>query len=236
MKLIQESSYYHTMNIFFSQIPNLLGLFRILATPLLMWLIMTEQPHFYLWAALLLLVMSVSDMLDGYLARKLNVVSPLGIFLDTISDKIFVTGTLLPMIECGLLSGWIALIIIVREFLVSGLRSYAASLGTVISAGKWGKQKLVITVVALIWRLIAASVEADNRQYFAVNDTFYFLANLWPIAMAMAVIWTIFSGVDYLKKAWPLLLVTQTPAASSKAPTPDSASPTTPSTGKKIRP
>ncbi len=194
------------MRVFFSQIPNLLGLFRILATPLLMWLIMTERPSLYLWAALLLLVMSISDMLDGYLARKLHAVSPLGIFLDTISDKIFVTGTLLPMIECGLLSGWIALIIIGREFLVSGLRSYAASLGTVISAGKWGKQKLVITVVALIWRLIAASVEGDNRHYFAVNDTFCFLAGLWPIAMVLAVIWTIFSGVDYLVKAWPLLL------------------------------
>ncbi|NTW00176.1 MAG: CDP-alcohol phosphatidyltransferase family protein, partial [Oscillochloris sp.] len=96
-------------------LPNLLGLFRIITTPLLVWLILAKNPGFYLWAVLLLLVMALSDMADGKIARRLNVVSPLGIFLDTISDKIFVAGALLPMIEAGLLSGWIAFVIIVRE-------------------------------------------------------------------------------------------------------------------------
>jgi phosphatidylglycerophosphate synthase len=67
-------------------------------------------------------------------------------FLDTISDKIFVAGALLPMVERGLLPGWVALIIIIREFAVSGLRSYAAAEGEVIAARQWGKQKLVFTV------------------------------------------------------------------------------------------
>lgn len=203
-------------------IPNLLGLFRILGTPLLVWLILYGDMAGYLWAALLLLAMAVSDLADGILARHLKVVSRLGIFLDTISDKIFVVGVLLPLVERGLLSGWIAFIIIVREFLVSGLRSYAASEGMVISAGKWGKQKLFITVVALVWLLLAASFDASGKQQFA--DTFFYGfystgVTLWVIPMTLAVLWTIFSAFDYVWKAWPLLRVSWVPiTAKPKEP------------------
>lgn len=184
-------------------VPNLLGLFRIITTPLLFWLIVISSPGAYLWAVLLLLIMALSDMADGKIARRLNVVSPLGIFLDTISDKIFVTGALLPMIQVGLLSGWIAFAIIIREFVISGLRSFAAAEGTVISAGKLGKQKLVIQVVALIWRLLAANAESGG--ILAGSMALSWLLALWPIPMALAVIWTIISGVEYLWNAWPLL-------------------------------
>lgn len=184
-------------------VPNLLGLFRIITTPLLFWLIAMNSPRPYLWAVLLLIIMALSDMADGKIARRLNVVSPLGIFLDTISDKIFVTGALLPMIQVGLISGWIAFAIIIREFVISGLRSFAAAEGTVISAGKLGKQKLVIQVVAIVWRLLSANAETGG--VLAGNAaTSGFLA-LWPIPMALAVIWTIISGLEYLWNAWPLL-------------------------------
>lgn len=162
-----------------------------------------NSPRPYLWAVLLLIIMALSDMADGKIARRLNVVSPLGIFLDTISDKIFVTGALLPMIQVGLISGWIAFAIIIREFVISGLRSFAAAEGTVISAGKLGKQKLVIQVVAIVWRLLSANAETGG--VLAGNAaTSGFLA-LWPIPMALAVIWTIISGLEYLWNAWPLL-------------------------------
>jgi CDP-diacylglycerol--glycerol-3-phosphate 3-phosphatidyltransferase len=192
-------------------LPNLLGLFRILATPLLVWLIITSSPGFYLWAVVLLLVMAISDMADGRIARRLNVVSPLGIFLDTISDKIFVTGALLPMIQTGLLSGWIAFVIIVREFVISGLRSFAAAEGSVIAAGKLGKQKLVIQVVALIWRLLAANAESGGA--LAGSDFMRWLLGLWPISMALAVLWTLVSGIEYLWNAWPLLRSSWEPQA-----------------------
>src|SRR5262249_56566311 len=115
-------------------IPNLLGVFRIITTPLLVGLILLGTAGGYLSAVLLLLIMAASDIADGPIARKLQVVSPLGVFLDTISDKIFVAGALIPMTEIGLLSSWIALIVIVRDFAVSGLRSFAAAEGVVISA------------------------------------------------------------------------------------------------------
>lgn len=195
-------------------LPNILGLFRILATPLVMWLILVGQPGAYLWAVGLFLAMAVSDMLDGMIARWLDAVSPLGVFLDTISDKISVVGVLLPMVEQGLLSGWVALVIIMREFLVSGLRSFAAAEGQVIAAGVWGKQKYVITVVALVWRLLAASVRPDLAIPAGTTTLYGFIVSLWPIPMTMAVVWTVFSAVDYVWKAWPLLRQKWLPASS----------------------
>lgn len=182
-------------------IPNLLSFSRIAATPLLMWLILEGFSITYYAAVGLLLAMALSDSLDGYLARRFQAVSPLGIYLDTISDKIFVVGVLLPMIEQRLLSGWIGLVIIVREFVVSGLRAFAAAEGQIIPAGTWGKQKLVLTVVALVWRLLAAGYEAGSG-----HDRLYQLfVSLWPVPMAMAVVWTMISAGDYLWKVWPLL-------------------------------
>src|SRR6185295_18785523 len=102
--------------------------------------------------------------------RRLQVVSPLGVFLDTISDKIFVASALIPMVEGGLLPTWIALVIIVRDFAVSGLRSFAAAEGQVISARQWGKQKLVITVIALVWRLLAAAIAPGAPPFILTYD------------------------------------------------------------------
>jgi CDP-diacylglycerol--glycerol-3-phosphate 3-phosphatidyltransferase len=188
-----------------SSLPNLLGLFRIVATPLLMWLVLLATPAGYFAAVGLLVVMALSDFIDGRLARRLGVVSPLGVFLDTISDKIFVMGVLLPLIEHSLLSGWVALIILSREFLISGLRSYAASQGIVIAAGMWGKQKFAITVVALSWRLLAAGAEALGVVVSWSGGLLGVLLQLWVVAIALAVIWTILSAVEYLQKAWPML-------------------------------
>lgn len=196
------------------QLPNLLGLFRILATPVLAWMVLLASPTAYLGAAILLLLMALSDMADGRLARHLKVVSPLGVFIDTISDKIFVAGVLIPMIETGLIPAWIALTIIIREFVVSGLRSFAAAEGIVISARRFGKQKLVITVVALIWRLLAAHAEIDGFLDVIFGGSLVPLLNLWPAVMGLALIWTVGSGIEYLWQAWPLLRRGWTPKAS----------------------
>lgn len=198
-------------------LPNMLGLFRILTTPLLVWLIWHNTPNDYLWAVLLLLAMAISDIVDGPIARRLHVVSPLGVFLDTISDKIFVTGALIPMVEGGIIPGWIAFIIIVRDFFVSGLRSFAATEGVVISAGKWGKQKLVITVVVLIWVLLDASAQRGGWLGTLFGGLLLPLLNLWIIPMGLALIWTIGSAFDYLRQAWPLLRGHWTPTSRDDA-------------------
>ena len=201
-------------------IPNLLGLFRIVTTPLLVVLILLGTPGGYLGAVALLLLMAASDIADGPLARKLQVVSPLGVFLDTTSDKIFVASALIPMVERGLLPGWVALVIIVRDFVISGLRSYAAAEGQVISARPWGKQKLVITVIALVWRLLAAAIIPGAPPFVltygglvGIPLLLARLVSVWPIPLALALVWTVFSGGEYLWKAWPLLNSQLTPHA-----------------------
>jgi len=206
-------------------IPNLLGLFRIVTTPVLVVLILSATPGGYLGAVVLLLLMAISDIADGQIARRLKVVSPLGVFLDTISDKIFVASALIPMVEVGLLSGWIALLIIVRDFAVSGLRSFAAAEGQVISARQWGKQKLVITVTALVWRLLAAAFVPDAAPLTFAFDglsgvalLWAWLVNLWPIPMGLAVIWTIFSGIEYFWKSWRLLNDSWSPRVAREVP------------------
>jgi CDP-diacylglycerol--glycerol-3-phosphate 3-phosphatidyltransferase len=214
--------------VFLRSLPNLLGVFRILTTPLLVWLILLDSSVGYYGAVLLLLIMAASDIADGPIARRLQVVSPLGVFLDTISDKIFVAGALLPMVEAGLLPGWIALAVIVRDFAVSGLRSFAAAEGVVISARQWGKQKLVITVVAIVWRLLAAAhmggavaaFEVPPGAFAGVSLFLAWVFSLWPIPMALALGWTVFSGVEYFWKAWPLLSGKLAPETKSAAAPP----------------
>jgi CDP-diacylglycerol--glycerol-3-phosphate 3-phosphatidyltransferase len=201
--------------------------FRIVTTPLLVWLILMNTSGGYYGAVVLLLVMAASDIADGPLARRMGVVSPFGVFLDTISDKIFVAGALLPMVQAGLLSSWIALLIIVRDFAVSGLRSFAAAEGQVISARQYGKQKLVITVTALVWCLLAAGFNGAGAPVFQSPPALSlaglawlvsWVFSLWPVPMLLAIVWTAFSGVDYFWKAWPLLSSTITPGAKRPAP------------------
>lgn len=194
-------------------IPNLLGIFRIVTTPLLVWLVLLNTAGGYYGAVVLLLLMAISDIADGPLARRMGVVSPLGVFLDTISDKIFVAGAMIPMVQGGLISGWIALLVIARDFAVSGLRSFAAAEGEVISARQYGKQKLVITVTALVWCLLAAGFNGVDAPVFAAAPAhptglgwaISWLFSLWPVPMFLTVVWTAFSGIEYFWKAWPLL-------------------------------
>lgn len=183
------------------QIPNMLGLFRVILTPILVYLLLLNTGITLFVAAWVLLAMAISDIIDGRLARRYGVVSNLGIFLDTISDKIFVAGALLPMVETGLVQSWYALIIIAREFAVSGLRSYAAAQGIVIPARSWGKQKLTITVTGLIWLMCyAAFPDLAWMPWWMI-----WLSQWWYIPYALALFWTVGSGIEYFWNARDLL-------------------------------
>ena len=206
-------------------IPNYLGLFRILATPLLMWLILWGTPAGNLWAVLLLLVIAGSDIADGPIARRMNVVSPLGIFLDTSSDKVFVAGALVAMTQRNIVSAWVVVAIIARDFLVSGLRSYAAAEGEIISARTWGKQKLILITIAIVWQLIENNARLNG--IFANGGVVVdLLLRLTPAMWGLAVFWTILSGAEYLAGGWRLLRGGWTPKARQHlAGRPDDRSP-----------
>jgi CDP-diacylglycerol--glycerol-3-phosphate 3-phosphatidyltransferase len=153
---------------------------------------------------------SVTDTLDGEIARRRGLVSPLGIYLDTTSDKVLVAVLLVALAVAHLAPGWMAAIIIAREFLVTGLRSYAAALGIVIPAGGWGKAKTLITIVALL--LVLLEGDASQGGWLSgqsapgnllLSPLGPFTLSIW--ALLISVVWTVGSGAEYIREAIPLL-------------------------------
>ena len=201
-------------------LPNILSLSRLLATIIIFVLVLLDQNWAFLVAMILFVLASLTDYLDGYLARKLHVVSPLGVFLDLTADKILVAGILIALVQISLLPAWIPFIIITREFLVSGLRSMAAAKGHVIPAGKWGKQKTFITLVAIGGLLLAKGLGGSTLSLFPWMLTFNsqtvnpagVLLLISDCLMILATIWTIFSGIEYIIGALPIFRQPQTKA------------------------
>ncbi len=198
-------------------LPNILSISRLLSTVIIFILILVSQPWAFLVATLLFVLASVTDYLDGYLARKMNVVSSLGVFLDLTADKVLVAAALIALVQIGIVPAWITFIIITREFLVSGLRSLAAAKGHVIPAGKWGKQKTFITLVAIGGVLLAKGLDAHLFSLFPpVLPSTYQMLNFSEILllvadglMILAAVWTIFSGIEYMLGALPIFRAEQ---------------------------
>ncbi|GCE14155.1 CDP-diacylglycerol--glycerol-3-phosphate 3-phosphatidyltransferase [Tengunoibacter tsumagoiensis] len=193
-------------------LPNILSISRLLATVIVFILVLVNQPWAFLVATILFFLASVTDYLDGYLARRLKVVSSLGVFLDLTADKVFVAAVLIALVQLGLVPAWVTFIIITREFLVSGLRSVAASKGKVIPAGVWGKQKTFITLVAIGALLLAKGLGAHQLSLFPwmvnfTSQTVNFAEILLLVAdglIILATIWTLFSGIEYMIGALPI--------------------------------
>src|SRR5260370_30179658 len=121
-------------------LPNILSMSRLVATVVVFILVLVNQSWAFLLATVIFFFASITDSLDGYLARRFKVVSSLGVFLDLTADKVFVTTVLIAMVQIALVPAWIVVVIITREFMVMGLRSVASVRGQVIPAGIWGKQ------------------------------------------------------------------------------------------------
>ncbi len=193
-------------------IPNYLSLGRLLTTVPLVVLVLLDRPWAYLAAFGLYVLGALSDYLDGRLARRYKVVSNLGVFLDLTADKVYVAALLIALVQVALVPAWVVVIIVSREFIVTGMRSLAASEGVVIPAGRWGKQKMAITLVALggilLWKGLGGSASFplgfDPGAGSASTPVDYLLIAS-DVIMLLAVVWTIFSAVEYLIGAWPVL-------------------------------
>ncbi len=195
-------------------LPNMLSLARLFATIPLVVLILINVPAAYLAATVLFVVGSVTDTLDGRIARRYHLVSNLGVFLDLTADKVFVAAALIALVQVSVVPAWIAIVIVAREFLVQGLRSLAAARGVVIPAGKWGKQKTLLTLLAVSGILLALGLGGSTAFPLGLNthgttvgphsgpDYLLALAN---VVLLLAVIWTIFSAIEYLRGAWSIL-------------------------------
>src|SRR6202521_4330286 len=173
-------------------LPNLLTLSRLAAIPVLMVLLIARFPGHDELAAALFIVFSLTDTLDGQLARRRGTVSNLGTFLDPLADKLFVLSVLIVLVQEGLVAAWVGVVIFSRELLITILRSVGAAQGRVIGAAPLGKTKTVTQMAAVALLIL-------QRPY-------PILVPAAALAVAIAVVFTIGSGIDYLWRFRHLIL------------------------------
>lgn len=169
-------------------IPNKLTILRIILVPIFVVLMLTRIPYGGSLAAAIFVIAALTDSLDGYLARKWKQTTKLGAILDPLADKLLITAALISLVELGRLPGWIAIVIIGREFAVTGLRVVKAEEGIIIPASKLGKLKTISQVTAVLLIII--------------QNLYHPLAGLalgeW--VMYIAVVITVISGIEYFQK------------------------------------
>ncbi len=187
-------------------LPNKLTLFRMFLVPVFLILISLGQiPYNITLATIVFSIAAYTDHLDGKIARRDNLITNFGKFMDPLADKLLVTSALIALVEYNLIGAWVAVVIIAREFAVSGLRTIAANEGVVIAASIWGKIKTTTQIIAIISMLI--HLISLNEQYMMnLFQSVPFLESFFsifpPVVMYVAVFFTIMSGYDYFKNGW----------------------------------
>ncbi len=173
-------------------LPNKLTVLRVILVPFFVAALMIKFPA-HIWIALILFAAaSVTDLLDGKIARAQNLVTNFGKFLDPLADKMLVMAALVCFTNLGWCDPAAVVIILAREFMVSGLRLVTANEGIVVAAGIWGKLKTAFTMVALVIIMLFEALSGGSDIVFAVNEVF-----IW-----LAAVLTIISGAVYLKDYW----------------------------------
>lgn len=169
-------------------VPNILTMIRILLIPVFMICAADNNPVTDLAAVIIFCVASITDFVDGRLARKNNQVTNFGKFMDPLADKLLVMSALLIFVERGTVPAWAAVVILGREFAVTSLRMVAAAEGKVIAANMWGKAKTATTMVCLIVLLIRVP-PIKLFGWITIQDVLVWLM----------VIVTVISGYTYIK-------------------------------------
>ncbi|HQD50324.1 MAG TPA: CDP-diacylglycerol--glycerol-3-phosphate 3-phosphatidyltransferase [Defluviitaleaceae bacterium] len=170
-------------------LPNKLTILRVVMIPLFLLILLTNwlpDPQKRIIAVIIFALASFTDYLDGYIARKNNLVTNFGKFMDPLADKLLVTSALISLVELGDLSAWIAILIISREFIITGFRLIAASDGIVIAASWWGKIKTVSQMLMIIIVLLNINTTLFNYLEY--------------LLMGAVILFTIISCIDYIAK------------------------------------
>ncbi|HKH98419.1 MAG TPA: CDP-diacylglycerol--glycerol-3-phosphate 3-phosphatidyltransferase [Candidatus Sulfotelmatobacter sp.] len=186
-------------------LPNSITLIRIFSIPLLMWILLS--PRFNgvagereLLASAIFIAASMTDGIDGYLARKRGQVTTMGILLDPLADKLLIAAAFVTLVQLNpsLVPAWIAVVVIGREFLVSGLRSIAASEGFTIEASELGKFKMVVQIVSVV------AVILDHRwtEWPVYHQYFFPIHTIAQVAIGFMVCVSLASAVDYFVAFW----------------------------------
>lgn len=166
-------------------IANKLTLLRVIMIPLFVYVLLSGHST---WAFVVFSIASFTDFLDGYLARKLNLITNFGKFMDPLADKLLVTSALVCFVQLGQLNAWVVIAILSREFIVSIFRAIAAAEGIVIAASWWGKAKTISQMFMVIVLLL------NNYPFEWIN------VPMDQILIVLATTLTIISGFDYIVK------------------------------------
>jgi CDP-diacylglycerol--glycerol-3-phosphate 3-phosphatidyltransferase len=179
-------------------LPNLLTLARVAAIPVVMVLMLSDSRSSGMWAALIFTIAAITDFVDGWLARKWQVVTVLGKFLDPLADKLIVMAALIMLIPLDRVPAWAVFMILAREMIVTGLRSIASSEGIVIDASELGKYKTIYQMVAIPGLML----HYDFYWFFGLEwSVFHVNAHNFGIFFFyIALVLTMWSGIDYLQK------------------------------------
>lgn len=175
-------------------LPNKLSMIRICMIPFFVVLALIEAQWAQFAALAVFVVASLTDMLDGQIARKRGLVTNFGKFIDPIADKLLVMSALVVLVEQGRMPGWVCILMLAREFAISGFRLVAADSGKVIAAGWLGKVKTVTQMAAVIALLLLVPVGENAALLGQAGVT---LAN---VLMIVAAVMTVLSGADYIIK------------------------------------
>ena len=176
-------------------LPNGLTIIRILAIPIILFLLFYPERICRLITTLFFLLVAMTDTLDGYFARRRGLVTTLGKFLDPLADKLLIVSALIALISARGIPTWMVIVIIGREISVTGLRGIALAQGIVISASTLGKYKTVFEVASIAFLIL-------NGKYFSIELHQVGMGLLW-IALGLAVI----SGMDYFKKFLKTIII-----------------------------
>ena len=176
-------------------LPNTITLLRIGIIPALFFLLQSPGPGGSLILAALFVLAALTDFLDGYIARRYQLVTTMGKFLDPIADKLIVNTAMILMIPIGRIPAWIVAIIIIRDFTVDGMRSVASSEGIILQASRLGKQKTVCQIFAVTALMI--------HYPFLGLDAHV----VGTVILYVALILTLYSGLDYLMKFYRGMIV-----------------------------
>ncbi len=166
-------------------LPNKLTVFRMCMVPLLVLFMYLPIPGKYLISLIIFVVAAITDALDGNIARRNNLVTDFGKFMDPLADKLLVIAALICLIEVGLVPGWVVLIIVARELAVSIMRAIAAADGKVIAAGNSGKIKTVVQMVSIVLLLFGANIESS------------IVITIGKVLIYIAAALTVYSGYEY---------------------------------------
>lgn len=191
-------------------LPNKLTMLRILLIPVMVIVYYISSLHknyigpfnlaFFI-IGIIFIVASLTDMLDGMIARKYNLITTFGKFADPLADKMLVFAAMILLLDAGVFPSWIVITIIVREFMVSGIRMLVVEKGVVIAAGFLGKLKTVATMIALIFLLFAQFNAEIELQWY--HNVIYYTGIVF---MYIALILTVVSGIEYFYKSRKVVL------------------------------